>query len=281
MASAGAPPTAPATSFTRSIPPTKRRKSPAASSAACATSTRRFSPANPDDIKSLEFQLRGMELWFIGSFSTGKAANKQAALVCTDEVEEHGKNILGDLDSRKKTSSGGIQINLSKPKLKNGPIHRIFNRGNQEEFFVPCPHCGHLQFLTFFPEEREVPFSEEFVWINTETGENFDHNPEDQFGNQETRKEEECTTVHTAKFIRLPKPLPLGEKRKLKTGRFVFEHCKNLLGKWDRLRVQTETYYECAACQGQIEDHHKRWMLDRGVLAPPRAQRRPAPSPSR
>jgi hypothetical protein len=34
---------------------------------------------DPDDIKTLEFQLRGMELFFYGSFSSGKFANKQAA----------------------------------------------------------------------------------------------------------------------------------------------------------------------------------------------------------
>jgi hypothetical protein len=128
---------------------------------------------DPDDIKTLEFQLRGMELFFYGSFSSGKFANKQAPLNINDEVEEHGKDILADSASRKKTSTGGLQINLSKPKLKGGPINRAFTRGNQEEFFVPCPHCHHLQYLTFFPEERDVPFSEDFIWVNKETGENL------------------------------------------------------------------------------------------------------------
>ena len=281
---------------------------------------------DPDDIKSTEFQLRGMELLFYGSYSTGKFANKQAPFTISDEVEEHGKAILDDLASRKKTSTGGLQINLSKPKLKGGPIHRAFERGNQEEFFVPCPHCGHLQFLTFFPEERDVPYSEEFVWVNTETGENFDTDPfslsragatapqsglssgvssaeHDEFLPVPVLAERESGVVaqfatdgrealqsvagentlggrppfassdkpHSPgrqKFIQLPRPLPLGQTRKLKTGRFVFEHCKNLLGRWDRYRIQTETYYECAACQGHIEDHHKRHMLDRGLWFP-------------
>lgn len=193
---------------------------------------------DPDDIKTLEFQLRGMELFFYGSFSSGKFANKQAPFTISDEVEEHGKFVLGDLASRKKTSTGGLQINLSKPKLKDGPINRAFLRGNQEEFFVPCPHCGHNQFLTFFPEERDVPFCDFNDLIEVSPG------------------------------VLMPRPLPLGQTRKLKTGRFVFEHCKNLLGKWDRLRVQNETYYECASCQGVIEEAHKRWMLDRGMWLP-------------
>ena len=68
---------------------------------------------DPDDIKTLEFQLRGMELLFYGSFSSGKFANKQAPFTCSDEVEEHGKFILEDLASRKKTSTGGLQVNVS------------------------------------------------------------------------------------------------------------------------------------------------------------------------
>lgn len=193
---------------------------------------------DPDDIKTLEFQLRGMELLFYGSFSSGKFANKQAPFMVADEVEEHGKFILADLASRKKTSTGGLQVNLSKPKLKGGPINKAFLRGNQEEFFVVCPHCGHRQFLTFFSEERDVPFHEFNDLIEVARGE----------------------------FM--PRPLPLGETRKMKTGRFVFEHCKDLLGKWNHLRVQRETFYECAACQGKIEEHHKRWMVDRGFWMP-------------
>ena len=193
---------------------------------------------DPDDIKTLEFQLRGMELLFYGSFSTGKFANKQAPFTISDEVEEHGKNILGDLASRKKTSTGGIQVNLSKPKLKDGPINQAFLRGNQEHYFIVCPECKKRQFMTFFAEDREVPF------------EDFDDLLEMEDGTL------------------MPKPLPLGEKRKMRTGRFVFDHCKNLLGKWDRLAIQQETYYECAFCQGKIREEHKRWMLERGVWLP-------------
>lgn len=196
---------------------------------------------DPDDIKTLEFQLRGMELFFYGSFSKGKFANKQAPFLISDEVEEHGQFILGDLASRKKTSTGGLQINLSKPKLKSGPITQAFNRGNQEEFFAPCPHCGQLQYRTFFPTERDVPF----------------HPFKDR---------NDLIEMPDGTFM--PKPLPLGEVRKMKTGRFVFDHCKNLLGKWDLLRVLNETYYECAECHGVIDRSHKRWLLDNALWLP-------------
>ena len=198
---------------------------------------------DPDDIKSLWFKLRGMDVLFYGSFSSGKFANKQAPLLIADEVEEH-KQVKGDttsltnLSSRKKTSSGGLQLNLSKPKLKGGPIHTAFEEGNREECYVPCPHCQHRQPLTFFPEETDSPFSEELIEI----------------------KDEQTGAV----IATLPKPLPPGERRKVTTGRVVFEHCKDLLSTWDKVRILRETYYECGSCKGRIDERdHKRWMLDR------------------
>lgn len=198
---------------------------------------------DPDDIKSYEFLLRGMELLFYGSFSEGKFANKQAPLLFADEVEEHGAtNTLKNLASRKKTSTGGLQINLSKPKLEGGPINLAFKRGNQEEWHVPCPHCGFMQWFTFFPQEIETPYSDIIDDIQDEA---------------------------TGEIVaRLPRPLPLGQKRKIKTGRVVFEHCKNVLNQWDDVRILGETYYECADCKGKIEEHHKQWMNDRGAWWP-------------
>lgn len=207
---------------------------------------------DPDDIKTLEFKLRGMELFFYGSFTEGKFANKQAPLRIADEVEEHGgKGTLDNLQSRGKgASDGGLQINLSKPKLKDGPINRAFLAGNREEFFVPCPHCQMMQPLTFSSEEMDLPFDEEVDEVRDEA---------------------------TGEILGLmPRPLPLGEKRKFKTGRVVFEHCRNLLGQWDELKILNETFYECAnpACvadpahHGRISEGSKRWMIDRGTWRP-------------
>ena len=197
-----------------------------------------------DDIKSLEFLLRGMELNFYGSFASGKFANKQAPLVVADEVEEHGQatgdtSTLRNLMSRKKTSSNGLQINLSKPKKDSGPIHKAFQRGNQEEFFIRCPHCGELQPLTFFNDERDIPFGRELI---------------------EVRDEQTARVVHRSFNV-----LPRGQTRKLRTGRIVFEHCKDELGQWDKLRVLRETYYECGECKGRIEEWQKQGLVDSAV----------------
>lgn len=205
---------------------------------------------DPDDITSLLFKLRGMELSFVGSFSESSFTQVQAPLLICDELEEHGgKNTAENLGSRNKTAKAGLQVNLSKPKLKGGPINVAFTSGNQEEFFVPCPHCQLMQPLTFFAEERDVPFSEEIDEIKDEA---------------------------TGEIVaRMPRPLPLGETRKMRTGRIVFDHCRDALGKWDKLSILNDTYYECAnpACvatetKGRIYEDRKRWMIDRGDWRP-------------
>jgi hypothetical protein len=197
---------------------------------------------DPDDLQSLSLALRGMTVLFYGSFSPGSFANKQAPLLISDELEEHGKT-AGDtttrrnLASRKKTSTRGLQVNLSKPKLAGGPINKAFEEGNQEHCYVPCPHCNLRQPLTFFPEEFDSPFSGEYI---------------------------DVTDEQTGKVTTLPVPLPLGQVRKVTTGKIVFDHCKDLVQEWDKLRILRETYFECAGCKGAIhEGRHKRWMLDR------------------
>jgi hypothetical protein len=188
------------------------------------------------DTKALVLKLRAMTMWFIGAGSSGQAANKQTPFVVCDEVEEHGQekgdtDTLTNADSRRKTAKEGLQINISKPKLKSGPIHKAFLEGNQEEFHITCPHCRQLQWLTFFLEEREVPFSDKLI---------------------EVRDEQTGAVV-----AELWRPLPIGETRTVQTGRMVFEHCKNRLGQWDRLRILSETYYECAACAAHVVEYER------------------------
>lgn len=60
----------------------------------------------------------------------------------------------------------------------------------------------------------------------------------------------------------LPCPHPeCGEFQELVWEQVKFDHCKNVLGEWDYERVLTETYYQCIACKGQIEEHHKPLMI--------------------
>lgn len=200
-----------------------------------------------DEVGTYTMRLRAMDIWFQGSFSTGKFASKQAPLVFADEVEEHGTNAKDTstataLKSRKKTANDGLQVVLCKPRRKNGPIHRGFMRGNQERFHIRCPHCAHYQPLSFRPEEYETPFSEDL---------------------DEIRDEQTGRLLAT-----VPRPLPRGEIRKVTTGRLVFDHCKDMVGGWDKLRILSEVYFECARCKGRIDEDAKAGLVAAAVWIP-------------
>lgn len=203
---------------------------------------------DPDDIKSTEFILRGMELIFVGSFARGKFANKQAWLTVNDEIEEHDVAVgetstTRDSFYRGKTHDDGLQFNLGKPKLEGGPINVLFKRGNREEFHIDCPHCGHAQPLTHRSEEYDSPFADQLDYVDRETGEIIGI----------VGKGKPPKKLH----VILPRPLKLGETRKVKTGRFVYDHCRDLMGNWDELKILTEIFFECARCKGKIEEHQK------------------------
>jgi hypothetical protein len=156
-----------------------------------------------DDVGKYMITLRHMIIWFFGSYSSGKFANKQAPFCVGDELEEHGSDsgdtsTSNNLRSRMKSAEAGMLVLLSKPKLKSGPITKEHADGNCEIWLVPCPQCGTYQ---------------ELAWE-----------------------------------------------------RIRFAHCKDLLGAWDKRRIQTETYYECVAtyCHAHIAETQKEWMNDRG-----------------
>ena len=107
--------------------------------------------ADEDDVSKYMLKLRSMIVWFFGSYSSGKYANKQAPLCIGDELEEHGHTVgdtstVNNLRSRMKSAGeDGLLILLSKPKRKNGPIDKEHKDGNQEIYLVPCPHCETYQ----------------------------------------------------------------------------------------------------------------------------------------
>ena len=112
----------------------------------------RIFTGDEDDVGKVKITLLHMILWFLGSFSAGKFANKQAPFCCTDEAEEHAKttgntHTVDDLDSRLKNAEEGLHVVISKPKLADGIIDAQHKLGNQEIYLVPCPHCETLQEL--------------------------------------------------------------------------------------------------------------------------------------
>jgi hypothetical protein len=197
-----------------------------------------------DDLGGLMLTLRAMVVWFFGSFSTGKFANKQAPLIVNDELEEHKRSTSDtssdrSLASRRKTADEGLQYNISKPRRKGGPICKAFERGNQEEFHVQCPECGEWQWLTFFSEKRKVPFGKELRLVEID-----------------------------GLSALLPDPLPPGEYREVKTGRVVFDHCKTPAGEWDLLAVMRGALHECGVCGARFDQQKKVEMVSGALWLP-------------
>ena len=195
-----------------------------------------------DDVGTYLMRLRQMRVYFLGSFSGGAFANKFAAMCFADEVDEHGKlpgdtDTLSNLASRFKTADDGFIVGLSKPKKSSGPITKAHATGNCEEQFIRCPHCHQRQPLTFFgdasdyPELRyEIPFDDEVITVTDE---------------------------QTGRTFRTWTPLPLGQTRKIKAARLRFDHCRDLLGGWDKTLILTDTFAECGYCAGRINEDLK------------------------
>lgn len=206
---------------------------------------------NPDDIRTNEFLLRGMEVNFYGSGSPGNFANKQAGLIILDEIEEHlvhrgDTSTASNAKHRGKTNADGLTIALGKPKLENGPINRLFKNGNCEEYFIRCPHCAHLQHVDFSANEDDA--------IETP----FDHQ------NVTELRDELTGVIH-----HLPAPLEPGQTRSILPMRVKFDHCKTLLGEWDLLAMeQGAIVFECAKCKGEISEHEKQSLALAGFYMP-------------
>ena len=161
----------------------------------------------------------------VGGGAPAEIAGFQAELVVINESDKIKHNVKAESPSQELAIVRTKQfrhtrkiIEESTPTTEWGRIWRRFKEGSQHHVYIPCPHCKSMQRLTFFSEEKEVPFDAE------------------------------------------GKPLPPGEKRTEKTGRFKFEHLRTPEGHHDLQRVERETVYECAHCLKEIEQISLTWM---------------------
>lgn len=173
----------------------------------------------------------GMVLRMVGGGSAADLGGYQAEMVVLNEVDKLKHTIKGEASTADLAIARSKHFRFTRKIIENSTpttewarTWQRFKAGSQTYVYVPCPHCRHMQRLTFWPEEKEVPFDAE------------------------------------------GKPLPEGQKRVEKTGRFKFEHCKTPAGSYDLERVERETVYECAACEKDIEHTQLAWMLRRYQL---------------
>lgn len=116
-------------------------------------------------------------------FSTANSASALASMpICylyCDEIDRYPHNIDGEGDPvelairRTITFRGRRKILLtSTPTIKGfSRIEREFNKSDKRRYFVPCPHCGHMQYLRWKDEDGSF----RLVWDKDRDG---NHLPE-------------------------------------------------------------------------------------------------------
>lgn len=175
-----------------------------------------------------------------GAGSPNELAGFQAEFIVINEGDKIHHTTAGEAPAHELAVVRSKQFQFTRKIIENstptdetGPTWRNYLKGSQHHCYLPCPHCGLKQRLTFFPEEKDVPFDENL------------------------------------------QPLPKGELRTEKTGRFKFdvgritEQRETEPGKietvnvgWDYDAVEAGTVYECAnGCE--IEQSRLNWMLRR------------------
>ena len=106
-----------------------------------------------DETKGLKIELGRLSAWFVGAGSVGDMASKPGVkFVVGDEVEKHRTpkreaQTLDLLADRKKATVAAKGCGFSTPTDELGQIWRFVQSGSGHRDFVPCPHCGHMQFL--------------------------------------------------------------------------------------------------------------------------------------
>jgi hypothetical protein len=186
---------------------------------------------DPKDATKLKIRLRHMTGWFFGSGAGGKFANKQATFLVADEVEEHEKL---------KDDTSTVDALESRSKTADNEFTVILSK--------PKLASGQIvkQFKEGNQEEYAIrcPFCQHQQWL----------------------------TFHS-KTVDVPydeawEPLPLGQTRKIVTGRFYFEDCRDITGAWDEDMLMTGVRYECPACKGLIPESMKAELADVGEWVP-------------
>lgn len=59
-----------------------------------------------------------------------------------------------------------------------------------------------------------------------------------------------------------------GDRIELLFEQLQFQHCRDLVEGWDLSRVLEETWYQCQLCDGRIDEHEKRTMVNEGIWVP-------------
>ncbi|MDD5422582.1 MAG: phage terminase large subunit family protein [Candidatus Omnitrophica bacterium] len=127
----------------------------------------RYIPPNSDEITKLEYHFDRMILYFAGSNSPSDLASRPIRYLFLDEVDKYPKFSGREADpiklasERQKTFWNKKTVKVSTPTTRDGYIYREYEKSDMCKFYVPCPHCQHMQLLVFsqikWPKEESGP----------------------------------------------------------------------------------------------------------------------------
>ena len=123
-----------------------------------------------DESKILELQFDGMTVFLSGANSAASLATRPLPYVFLDELDKFprfsGKEASPEALAKERTKTFTLIrkiIKTSTPTVASGPIWKSWkNADTQYKYFVPCPHCGFHQVLSFkegvkWPKEAKNP----------------------------------------------------------------------------------------------------------------------------
>lgn len=103
------------------------------------------------DLKAMQVQFDRMSVYFVGSNSMANLESRPIRDLLVDELDadEFDGRAYDRATERQKAFSRRKTIVVSKPSLELCGVHRVYLAGDRRHYFVPCPHCGRYQTLSF------------------------------------------------------------------------------------------------------------------------------------
>lgn len=178
-------------------------------------------------------------VWFLrGANSAAGLGSNPIRFLVLDEVDKYPRSAGDEGDpvtlAKKRTTNFRRRkiFEISSPKIKgDSRITEDYEASTQGRYFVPCPHCEHEQTIEW---DRLRYVRREYRELTCGECGAIGELPSDASGHHQ------CSECNAA--------LVLGEG-----------NCKAVTTD----EVQ-RVWFECEACQGEIDEHHKTWMLENG-----------------
>jgi len=110
-------------------------------------------PENLDNFRKTEMHMKRCTLWLVGANSPALLKGRGVAILVGDEVDtwrgatDKESGALQLAMDRTKDRWNRKHLLTSTPTVDSGQIWREFKKGDCRYYFVPCPHCGHMQHL--------------------------------------------------------------------------------------------------------------------------------------